>query len=656
METDETLAGAVLERHDWLARTLATEPRATLRPPLSPPGHTARTAATTTAEGALANLRARESVGGGIELSETLGQGGMGVVRLGTQESIGRKVAVKTSRPDRRSERNTVELLREAWVTGALEHPNVLPIYDLGLDEAGAPVIVMRLVEGTDWSQLIGDAEAVEARFAEHDLLEWNLRVLMQVCQALRLAHSRGILHRDLKPENVMLGRFGEVYLVDWGIAVSLEPDPEGRFPRVDDRRGVVGTPAYLAPEMLLEDNEALSPQTDIYLLGAILHEMLTGAPPHRTQSVERYVDSVLRSEPDFSGHDDAPDELVQLCRKAMAAKPEDRFADVEAFRRAVQDFLRHRASSRLAEEGAERLAELHVELREEPERLAKGEIQSERPTTLFLACRFAYEAALREWPENPSAHYGLREAIVTFAHVELLRGNGRDLRRLLLKLDDPPAELVEGLATLDAEAAAQREHLEELEKLGREHDTSTGQRTRWFILGVLATFWTVLPIPIVLRSTTIPSHWQVALFPALFMFVVAGFFFWGRESLSATAYNRNMAGLVLFTFVAQLILVLGHGFAGGDISLLLPLEYFLWFVMGSVSTIAVERRLWPTALAYLLAFLASSAAVVSFDDPIHVMRFNLALMSPSHFVLLITALIIWKPEQVFQRSKTDQG
>jgi hypothetical protein len=164
--------------------------------------------------------------GARLRTIETIGQGGMGVVRLAEQVALGRRVAVKTLRPDRKSDQAAIDLLREAWVTGAVDHPNVVPVHDIGLDEDGSPVIVLKRIDGHSWAELMHDADRVRERFRVDDLLTWNLEILIQVLFALRFAHSRGIVHRDLKPDNVMIGDFGEVYLLDWGIALSLRDDP----------------------------------------------------------------------------------------------------------------------------------------------------------------------------------------------------------------------------------------------------------------------------------------------------------------------------------------------------------------------------------------------------------------------------------------------
>ena len=150
-----------------------------------------------------------------LDIEGTLGEGGMGVVRLATQRSVGRKVALKTLRDGIDSKTAAAKLLYEGWTTGALEHPNVVPVYDVGTSKNGTPFIVLKRIEGEHWGQIMTNAAAVEERFGVTNLVEWNLRTLMQVCNAVHFAHRRGIVHRDLKPENVMIGQFGEVYVVD---------------------------------------------------------------------------------------------------------------------------------------------------------------------------------------------------------------------------------------------------------------------------------------------------------------------------------------------------------------------------------------------------------------------------------------------------------
>jgi serine/threonine-protein kinase len=281
----------------------------------------------------------------------------MASVHLGKQTALDREVAVKSLH---RCEDVVAKqaLLHEAWLTGSLEHPNIVPVYDLVLDEAEEPAVVMRRIDGTDWSQLIDDPSRVRQLFAVSDVLEWHMRVLMQVCNAIHFAHSRGVIHRDIKPDNVMIGSFGEVYVVDWGIAVAKEgPLTEllAAFPAPIH----AGTAAYLAPEMLTGKLENISPRTDVYLLGASLYHCVTGRPPHPGKTRRQALDHANGGEIEFPS--DMSSELEEVLRRSLATDPEERYASAEEMRDALQSVLEHRSSAKLELAATTQLAELRV-------------------------------------------------------------------------------------------------------------------------------------------------------------------------------------------------------------------------------------------------------------------------------------------------------
>ena len=317
-----------------------------------------------------------------LKPGKTIGEGGMGVIRVAEQTALGRTVAVKTLKGDGRNPAAALDLLREAWVTGALEHPNIVPVHHVGLDEHGNPIIVLKLIEGVEWHDILEDAALVEARYGAGDLLAWNLGILLQVTNALRFAHSRGIIHRDLKPANVMVGEFGEVYLLDWGIAVSLHDDGSGRLPLASAADEMAGTPCYMAPEMLARaGGPPLSERTDVYLVGAVLFEIITGQPPHQGQTAVEVVTSVLASRPRLP--DDAPAELARICTRAMEPDPADRYASIDELRHDLTAYLEHRGSARLADVARARKDELLALLVAERER--------EAIYRLYGACRFGF-------------------------------------------------------------------------------------------------------------------------------------------------------------------------------------------------------------------------------------------------------------------------
>ena len=160
------------------------------------------------------------------------------------------------------------KFLSEAVVTGDLDHPNIVPIYDLGTNESNALFYSMKRVQGTPWSKAIGEKSQAE-----------NLDILLKVADAVAFAHSNGVVHRDLKPDNVMLGDYGEVLVMDWGLALATSSFRHAEF--VTGHESMGGTPAYMAPEMVTGPFELIGPPADIYLLGALLYEVATGRVPH---------------------------------------------------------------------------------------------------------------------------------------------------------------------------------------------------------------------------------------------------------------------------------------------------------------------------------------------------------------------------------------
>lgn len=222
----------------------------------------------------------RLEVGGdGAELAiiDELGRGGMGHVQLAHQKSLRREVALKRALPGDDDPIVHEVLVHEGVITGQLEHPNVVPVHLLGVDERERPVLVMKRVEGVPWKELIGAPDHPawsDTKTWSDDRTLRHLEIFLDVCSAVHFAHARGLVHRDIKPTNVMLGRFREVYLLDWGIACSVGTSA------YDHLGGTEGLPAYMAPEMVDPDG-VIDERTDVFLLGATLHVALTGTRRH---------------------------------------------------------------------------------------------------------------------------------------------------------------------------------------------------------------------------------------------------------------------------------------------------------------------------------------------------------------------------------------
>jgi hypothetical protein len=605
-----------------LARTLVDQPGVTIEP---------RRGVSLGATAALEALKKlSNTLTGRIDLHDTIGEGGMGIVHLGTQATLGRHVAVKTVRPNVQDPDAAVRILREAWVTGALEHPNVVPVHDLGVDKDGAPVIVMKRIEGCEWLRLMHDSAEVTRRFGTSDQLEWNLRTFSSVCNAVHFAHSRGILHRDLKPENVMIGEFGEVYVLDWGIAVSLKDDPSGRLPLASNAKEIAGTPHYMAPEMILGDPTKLSPRTDVYLLGAILYEVFSGRPPHQGSTLKEMLSDILISTPRF---DPAfPAEARRICTRAMGRDPEDRYASAEELRLAIDEYLRHRGSRRLAHDAKQSLLRLKTIIADEP----RGEDRKLEIAHLLGECRFGYHAALSAWPDNPAARQGLDEALVLVVEDELVEGDGASAATLLRDVSVPHAELA---ARVEASIRARAVEDERLHKLEADHDPRVGTRTRSFLGIGFGLAWTGSTAGAWLYFVHGPhvSNFWATIFPSLF-FLAAGLpvFAWARETLTRTLLNRRVSRTVGVFLILQTALGVGASLLDLHWQVTHLLWLFLWAIIYAMVAVWGEPWFGVLAVTCTVSFLVGCA----YPDAVY------GLMTGNNLIFTVVVAKVWFPKQ----------
>jgi serine/threonine-protein kinase len=263
----------------------------------------------------------------GYKLGRLIGRGGMGEVIAAHDERIGRGVAIKRMRNPKPNSEALARFLREARIQARLDHPAIVPVHDLGVDETGRPYFTMKRCAGITLQRLIADGGAF------HRLL----RAFVDVCLAIDFAHSRGVVHRDLKPANIMLGDYGEVYVLDWGVARVLSEQPDSSEPSMqrhdetpdpDDSTksgALLGTPGYIPPEQI--EGAMAAPPADVYALGCILFEILACEPLHprgqpaigRTLSAPQ--DSPARRRPDRN----LPPELDAACFAALADAPKQR-------------------------------------------------------------------------------------------------------------------------------------------------------------------------------------------------------------------------------------------------------------------------------------------------------------------------------------------
>jgi serine/threonine-protein kinase len=289
-------------------------------------------------------------------LSRLHATGGIGRVWLARDASLGRDVALKELRPERAGQPAVWgRFLREAQVTGQLEHPGIVPVYELGRrPDDSAPFYTMRFVRGRTLAEA---ARAYHQRRQRGEAGPLELRELLTalvgVCNAVAYAHSRGVLHRDLKPQNVVLGDYGEVMVLDWGLAkVTGVADGEAAPVAVEAGVGdtgertiagqVLGTPAYMAPEQAEGRPDLLDERTDIYGLGAVLYEVLTGQPPFAGPDTTAVLRQVVHEPPTppravVAG---TPRALEAVCLKALAKKPAERYASAKELAAEVERWL----------------------------------------------------------------------------------------------------------------------------------------------------------------------------------------------------------------------------------------------------------------------------------------------------------------------------
>src|SRR6187402_1885454 len=240
------------------------------------------------------NVSAKEIASEGIPVPEhlqlhpELGRGGMRRIHPATDRNLLRHVALK--RLDR--ELAKVPMYREGFIaeaqmTGQLEHPNIVPVHELAVSSEGVPYFTMKLVQGINFDTWLRDpSHAVGST----ERLQEGLEIFLKVCDAMAYAHHRGVIHRDLKPENIMVAGFGQVYLMDWGLARLTKTRPASGERAQMEAPGAVGTPTFMAPEQARGNPEDMDERSDVFGLGAILYEIVSGRMPYGASMNADYV------------------------------------------------------------------------------------------------------------------------------------------------------------------------------------------------------------------------------------------------------------------------------------------------------------------------------------------------------------------------------
>ena len=332
-----------------------------------------------------------------------IGQGGMGIVYRAHQHSTDRKVALKVILPEKRQvEEKAMSFLTEAVVTANLDHPNIMPVYDVGYNQETNPFYSMKEITGKSWQEIISEKSELE-----------NLNILLAVCDAIAYAHSQGVIHRDLKPENVMIGEYGEVVVVDWGLAAGFGEEGTHKVEPLSEQSSSGGTAAYMAPEMADCDFDKIGPASDIYLLGGILYQIVTGLVPHKADNIFATIYAAMINDIQKT---DKTGELVDIAIEAMATKPEERFSSVKGFKDAVASYLTHVESIKLAD-------------------IAKTDLEEANNTgdyTKYASALYGFKEAQKLWEDNGEAEFGKAKAAYDYADAALKKGD-HDLAESLI-------------------------------------------------------------------------------------------------------------------------------------------------------------------------------------------------------------------------------
>lgn len=372
-------------------------------------------------------------------LHELLGRGGVGEVWEATQTSLERSVAVKriagksasgNTRPSEHTVFLNHQFRQEAIITGQLEHPNIVPVYDLGYDQNGDPLLAMKLIRGESWA----DVMAQDLKVMEFEpFLIRHLQILLDVSRAVAFAHSRGIVHRDIKPSQVIVGNYGEVLLMDWGLAMQVDAPAPGqpgihavsvKIPNRESAMNPAGTPSLMAPEQTLHSAAHITLQTDIYLLGGTLYFLLTNTFPHvgetRDAAIARAGEGVIEHPEKRAPERKLPKLLVELALHALQPRPEDRPASVLEFTEKIQDFLTGQSARRESHQYSRKAEEMIEAIIPS----TSGKIRTHTVYHQLTETINIIEKAVAAWPMNPEVGPLQNRALGIFAELALKEGD----------------------------------------------------------------------------------------------------------------------------------------------------------------------------------------------------------------------------------------
>lgn len=563
-----------------------------------------------------------------LSILSTLGEGGMGRVHLARQRSLERDVAVKTLK-EAAPAHAAAALLSEARLMGSLEHPGVIPVHALGVSAEGRPLLVMKRVDGVDFGQLLDDdahplwntrSETSSGRLVA------KLEVLIRVCETLEFAHRRGVLHRDIKPENVMIGEFGEVYLLDWGIAMAL-----GDSAAETSRNVLVGTPAYMAPEMAL--GGPVDARTDVYLLGATLHQILTLSYRHDGRSLAEVLVKAALSEP-VSYAASIPEALADLANRATAPDPATRPPSALAFRQEITAYLGVRSAAALCDAAEARLSVLRRALADAPDGAPPADLAA--AYRAGNEARFGFTQCLADRSDHAPARAGLDDCLGALAELELRQGHADAAAALLDELAEPPPALLARVSAIRDDAKTARRETERLRALAHDLDPGVAARPRsaalvllGALVGMIALFTMVVgggP-----KTFSLERLIEVNLAIAFVALIVL----WGsRRFILGTSFNRRMVGLLAVAIAGSLLNRVGALGTEMTVAEVVFRDTLLFAAVLSAAAITMLSSLW-----FCVGLLAVTLAAMHFDPGHAILYFGASSVT----AVFLISYLLWR-------------
>jgi len=412
-----------------------------------------------------------------------IASGGSGRVLHVYDKDMHRLVAMKVLREDRRDPQATERFLEEAKATGQLEHPNIPPVYDLGLHPEYGTFFTMRLVRGRTLQEILRDLSIGRLETLQRFTLTRLVQILEQVAMGIHYAHVRGVIHRDLKPANIMVGDFGEVLVLDWGIARVAERKPDSSVyqdpiqkNRDEDKRrekegSIAGSLPYMSPEQARGWVDQIDERTDIFGLGAVLYEILTFHPPYDGTSIPEVLARAGACEIALphvrAPRNSIPPSLEEICMKALSAKKDARHTNAMTFHEDLQVFLDGTLEADRRREEADHLVRQATELARSYQQLSDEEssLRADAKTQLeALAAHDPMDLKARAWDLLDQAAKKNRTRVQVFSDATALLHSA-------INIDETSADAKEALADL------YWQRFEEAERAGNQEETAIYRR-----------------------------------------------------------------------------------------------------------------------------------------------------------------------------------